>query len=161
MFASELEQAIYRTLAWFSLFDFPLTSYELWKWLWSPGRSYFLLEVQEALLTAPFVVSANGFYALRVGRPLEELLTFRHDRFLQAERKYRKLRRVTSFFALLPNVLGVAAVNTLGWWHVREHSDIDLLIIVKEKTLWLSRLLLVTPFVLFGQRPQLPEAEET
>ena len=72
---------------------------------------------------------------------------------MDATRKYKKLLRVVRFFSLLPTVRGVAAVNTLSWWQTKRTSDIDLLIITRPKTLWVTRFFLVVPFLLFGKRP--------
>lgn len=151
---SVLEAAIVRNVAWFSLFDYPLTSFEIWKWL---GVKSSLAEVEKALRESVWLrgrlVAQDGFFVLG-GRPIEALITIHQERFLDAARKFKKLHRAAKYFSLFPFVRAVFACNTLAWRHTTPESDIDLFIVVAPGTIWLSRLLLVTPFRLLGRRPK-------
>ncbi len=153
---TDLELSIFRTLCWFSLFDFPLSSFDVWKWLLKPGRVYNFFEVDHALEQSDWLsnrlTGQNGMFLLKRSDPLPVLMS-RHRRFLDATRKFRKLRRAAHFFQLLPGVQAVFAVNTMAWWHTNEQSDIDLFIITKPSHIWSSRFLLVLPFLLSGHRP--------
>jgi len=77
----------------------------------------------------------------------------RRRRFLDASRKFRKLRRAIRLFQLIGAVECVCAANTMAWWHTTRASDIDLFIVTQPGRMWTSRLLLVTPFLFFGHRP--------
>ena len=155
--ASDLEQSILRTLCWFSGFQYPLTTFEIWKWLMTPRRPYELVEVYRVLESSPYLselmVEEYGFYALRGAPPLSAQIETRQERFLDAVRKFGKLRRASVFFQLLPGVRAIAAVNTMAWWHTKTSSDIDLFIVTKPGHIWSTRFLLVAPFALFGMRP--------
>jgi hypothetical protein len=155
---SALAQEIFRTVCWFSIFDYPVTAMEIWKWLYSPGQKRSLGEVWIGLQDDPWLKdrlqTRDGFYLLKGGQPIAAAITERGDRFLDATRKYKKLRRLARRFGLVPGVRAVAAANTLAWWQTRAQSDIDLFIIARPGTLWLTRLLLVAPFVLGGGRPE-------
>ncbi len=155
-----LEQAIARTAAWFSMFETPVTVFELWKWMLDPDRAYSLEETHAALdgtWLREKLVEADGVWTVASspllpqggagGGPL------RRERFLDATRKFKKLRRAMRFVRLVPGVVGVAAGNTLAWWNTRPDSDIDLLVVTRPGTIWLARLLVVTPFALLGKRP--------
>ncbi|MBU0646535.1 hypothetical protein KJ611_03655 [Patescibacteria group bacterium] len=154
---TDLEKAIWRTVCWFAIFEYPLTAFEFWKWLWSPGHQYSLAEVFDALAESPWLHDRlqvkQGFYARRPGRPMAELVAERQQNFLDSVRKYKKLRSVIDWLSLAPGVRGIAAVNTMSWWQTNGQSDIDLFIIVQPGSIWLSRLLLVTPFALLKKRP--------
>ena len=158
---TDLELSIFRTICWFSLFEFPLTHFEIWKWLLKPHRAYDLFEVSQSLLQSRWLhdrlQTTNGFYSMKIGRTQQDCLAQRHVRFLDGVRKYRKLRSACHFFQLLPSVRAVAAANTLSWWHTTEKSDIDLYVVTHPKKIWSTRLFLVFPFLLTGNRP----AEET
>lgn len=161
MRGTNLDQAIMRTVAWFSVFSYPVTVFEIWKWLYEPDRSYSLREVFQAI-DGPIgnqMQTKNGFYTLRSFESIDALIHMRHDRFLDAVRKYAKLRRAAKLFSFVPYVEGVAAGNTLSWWHTKPESDIDLFIIVRKGTIWSSRALLVLPFALLGKRPQMEAGE--
>lgn len=151
---SVLEVAIVRTVAWFSLFDYPVTVFEIWKWL---GCKCSLIEVETVLRESVWLRGRlefkDGFFVLG-GRSAEAFIAVRQERFLDAARKFKKLRRAARYFSLFPFVHTVFACNTLAWRHTAPESDIDLFIVVAPGTIWLSRLLLVTPFRLLGRRPK-------
>lgn len=153
---SDLELSLFRTLCWFSIFDIPLTTFDLWKWILKPSRPYDLLEVDQVIMQSEWlshrVMMQDGMYFLKQDNPQEKFLG-RHRRFLNATIKFRKLRRAAHFFQLFPGVRSVCAVNTLAWWHTTSQSDIDLFIVTSAKRIWSSRLFLVAPFLLTGSRP--------
>lgn len=156
---TDLELSIYRTLCWFSVFEQPITRFEIWKWLLKPARAYDLAQVDTVLEESRWLqdrlTCKNGLYALKC-LDVEGAIVDRHHRFLDAMRKYRKLKRACLFFQTLPHVHTVAAANTLAWWRTTPESDIDLLIITSPRHIWSSRFLLVLPFVLSGHRPNHP-----
>jgi hypothetical protein len=149
----ELEKNIIKTVAWFSLFDYPMTVFEIWKWL---GVKCSLAEVEttlrESLWLRGRLVFQNGYFALG-GHSVEVLITTRQERFLDAARKFKKLYRTARYFSIFPFVRAVFACNTLAWHHTAPGSDIDLFIVVEPGTIWLTRLLLVLPFAVFRKRP--------
>src|SRR3990167_1179482 len=153
---TDLEQSVMRTILWFSLFSYPLTVFEMWKWLLNPQRPYDLIEIYSILEKSQWLEqeleTSQGFYALK-GKKIDEMLKDRRARFLDAERKYKILRRTAKFFYLLPSVRAVGAVNTMAWWSTTSKSDIDLYVITKPGSIWSSRFWLVFPFILTGQRP--------
>lgn len=156
---SELEVAIVKTLAWFSLFDYPLTAFEVWRWLYFPGGKVDFFEVEKLLDKSPWlrgrVARKDGFFVLG-GRDPERLITSRQNNFLDATRKLKKLRLATRYFSLLPFVRAVFACNSLAWHNTSAESDIDVLFVVRPGTIWLTRLLVVLPFAILRKRPFAP-----
>ncbi len=173
--STHIEQSIYKTVAWFSMFETPVTVFELWKWMLTPDRPYSLEETHAALngewlrerlveregmwttrdSTEPLppTPGVGGNAARRFDHQPRALVVGRRARFVDATRKYKKLRRAMRFVRLVPGVVGVAAGNTLAWWNTRPDSDIDLLVVTRPGMIWLARLLVVTPFALLGKRP--------
>lgn len=153
---TDLERSILHTLCWFAVQGYPVTAFELWKWLWFPVQSYTLADVRAALMGSVWLAArleARGaFYTLR-GENGAALVTQREERFVDATRKFGALRRATRYFCFLPSVLGVFAGNTLAWWYTRAESDIDVFVIARPGTVWLTRLLVVIPFMLLRRRP--------
>jgi hypothetical protein len=151
---SELELAIYRTLAYFAYFKYPLTSFEIWKWLLEPPQPTPLVTVVEALAGSPWLQSKftrhQGFYALG---DAQSWCQDRHLRFLDAMRKYRKAERAVQILGRLPWIEGVAVCNSLSWYQTKQDSDIDLFIVSKPGRVWSSRLLSTIPAMLLRQRP--------
>lgn len=158
---TDLELSILRTICWFSVFEIPLTTFEIWKWLLKPERTYSLFEVDKTLQESEWLnsrlVNSCGVFGLK-GQPLDVRSEVRQRRFLDASRKYKKLRRACLFFQTVRGVDAVCAANTMAWWHTTNESDIDLFIITKPGRIWSSRLLLVLPFLFSGNRPGHPYA---
>lgn len=156
---TDLELSIFRTICWFSVFEMPLAPFEIWKWLLRPARAYDLFEVEKTLHESEWLrdrlASTCGVFALQ-GAPLEAQLAERQRRFQDASRKFKKLRRAALFFQMVDAVECVCAANTMAWWHTTDQSDIDLFIVTKPGRIWSSRLLLVFPFLLSGNRPGHP-----
>jgi hypothetical protein len=152
---AELDQAILRTLAWFSLTRFPVTSFELWKWLLHADRPYSLTQVLEAVETSPDlqarIVRKDGFLFLK--NEDADPVSQRRARFVDAVRKMKKARRACRWFARIPGVRAVYAANTLAWFHTDEQSDIDLFVIARQGNVWSTRFWMVLPFLLFRRRP--------
>lgn len=152
---TDLEQSIYRTVCWFSLSEYPLTFFELWKWLYAPKGAYSLEEVHWILEESAWLkdrLQISGGFIARRADDIDAQKKTRHERFLLSLQKLAALRRVAPFFGLLPGIEAVTACNTLGWFYARAKSDIDLFIITRPETIWTSRLLLVTPFALLKKR---------
>jgi len=68
-------------------------------------------------------------------------------------RKLRKARRVVQWLRHIGGLRFVALCNTTALAHARDAGDLDFFIIVKQGTLWQSRLWSVLPFKLFSDRP--------
>ena len=150
-----LEQSIHRTATWFSLFETPVTVFELWKWMQEPDRAYSLEETHAALegeWLRDRLVEVDGVWTTRLSG-VSATASERRTRFLDAARKFKKLHRAMRYVRLVPGVVAVAAGNTLAWWNTRPDSDIDLLVVTRPGMVWLARLLVVMPFALLGKRP--------
>jgi len=149
----ELARAVFYTIVYFDVFDFPLTAWEVYRCLWRehlPSEVGFL-DVQRVLDSGAFGIAAReGFYVLS-GRG--ELIRLRKTRAAIAEKKYRRARRVSLFLSLCPFVRLVAVSNSLAYGNVRENSDIDLFIIAAKDKIWTARFFTIGFLKLCGLRP--------
>lgn len=163
---ARLEQAILKTLIYFDLFDFPLTAWEVWQWLdWptvalnekvgfgkvSLGKVSFGAVKNSLKSLETRVASARGFYFLP-GR--EANVASRLERYLLAERKFRKFRRAAKVLAALPFIRSVAVCNTLAYSNSRDQGDMDVFIIAQSGRIWTARFLGTSLMQLFGLRPR-------
>ena len=154
----DLEKSIWQTICWFSLFDYPMTSFEIWKWLWRPKQKYTLFAVRQKLEESQWLKSHlendQGFYSRRQSSlSIQVLIKKRRRSFLDTVRKFKKVKKIIWWFNLLPMIKAVGVVNSMSWWQTNKQSDIDLLVIVQPGYIWLARLLLVTPFAWLKKRP--------
>lgn len=125
-------------LAYFDIFSFPLTRAELDLWAW-----------QGDFVKLP-VDSHNGFFYLS-GR--DQIVLSRRHHYKISYRKIKRALFFTKIFRLLPSVKMVAVCNSLGYFNARLDSDIDLFIIVKPGTIWLTRFWLQSLLKILKARP--------
>ncbi|MFA4872862.1 MAG: hypothetical protein WC659_02915 [Patescibacteria group bacterium] len=156
-----LQQSLLATLAWFDLFDYPLTAWEVYTWLcigndkagFGASSSYEeVLEGLRALVAEKAIESQWSFFFL-VGR--KETVEIRRNRYLIADAKFTRARYVASLFRFVPWVRMVAVCNTLGYSNAAHESDIDFLIITSSGRLWTVRAVCLALLVLLGLRPSL------
>ncbi len=157
-----LEEAIIKTICWFDIFDYPLTLYELWSYLYLPldKRDSELQKVDLSFLKRQLENNPNlkksiscqeGFYFLR-GR--EEIVKIRKRRFNIAENKFKKSKRIIKILRLFPFIRMIAVCNTLAYRGAREGSDIDIFIITAKKRIWLARFFSLIFLSILNLRPK-------
>lgn len=153
---SAIDQDIYRTIAYFSYFNYPLTAFEIRKWQLSSDYTHSLGEILSSLANlkrSRQVRNHSGFWGLQSKHSIEDQVHTRHERFLNAVQKYQKLRRLMRYLVRLPHVKGIAICNSLAFHFTESRSDIDLFVVTEPNRVWTTRLLAVTPLALLKQRP--------
>jgi hypothetical protein len=144
----DLVKAIKRLIAFFDLFEYPLSPLEMWHYL---DQRFSLGEIMIALeQLPPTITQENGFYFL-TGR--QETLKTRQQRYNYSQRKLRIAKRFSRLFILFPFVKAVTIANSLGAYNLRDGSDIDFFIITAPRRAWLSRLFCAGLAKLFNRRP--------
>ncbi len=127
-------------LTYFDIFSFPLTRVELEMWQWRADNNLANLSVEEK----------KGFYFL-AGK--EDSIRERQRRYQTSVLKLKRARLFAKIFRLFPSVQMIAVCNSLGYFNARSQSDIDLFIIVKPGTIWLTRFWLQGILKLLRARP--------
>lgn len=147
-----LKEAIIRVIAFFDLFDHPLSAYELWAQL---DERFALSEIigfmdREIAGFAPIFGRKNGFYFL-VGR--DEIVAIRQKRHNYSARKIKIARRFARVFSCLPYVKMIALANSLGQNNLRDESDIDFFVVSAPRHIWLTRLYCTGLAKILNRRP--------
>lgn len=141
-------EKIFRTVAWFDVFGFPVTTEEISRYAEEP------LTIGEVVVglkdLTDRLACQDGFWFIKEWSGLVEE---RMRRARIAERKWRRARHVAKFLAMLPGVRRISVANTLAFDAARDESDIDLFVVVKTGWLWTFRLLAVGLLKMFGLRP--------
>lgn len=141
---------IIKILAFFDLFAYPLTSFEIWEKL---NKKLSLAAVTEMINIRPEIIGQkNGFYFLS-GRG--ETVTTRQKRYNYSNRKLKVARNFARIFGLLPFVRAVALANSIGTCNLRDESDIDFFIITSPGRIWLTRFFCAGLAKLLDCRPTL------
>jgi len=149
---SNLEKAIIRTLAFFDIFDYPLTLVEIHKWLYQADKACQLAEIFEILETENLkkvIAKKHGFYFL-AGR--EAIIQTRLERYQIAEKKFKIGLKTVRWLRWLVFVKMVAICNNSGYNNATNQSDVDFFIITSAKRLWWTRLGITLITTILGVR---------
>lgn len=174
----QLRKAIFRTVAFFDMFNYPLTAFEIWKYL---GVKCELGEVVEFLnqlhssslpacadrlckergqnedsdtpqpLSRGELQQKNGFYFLK-GR--EEIIETRMRRYNYTDEKFKRALWVSRIFKYIPWIKGIAIGNIIGAHNLKKEGDIDFFIITQKNRIWITRFYCVLIAKLLGLRPK-------
>jgi hypothetical protein len=149
--------SIIKTIIYFDLFNYPLTSWELWR-LSDVKKSYgdFLSSLNN--FNHDRISFKHGFYYL-TGR--ENILVTRQIRYNVSDRKFKRAIRTTWWLSRLPWINLVGLANQIGAHNLRAEGDIDFFIITKPNRLWLSRLFLAGSLKLLNLRPKGSNTQDT
>jgi hypothetical protein len=135
---SSVEQAILRTILYSDIFSFVLTKEELWRFLQIEKKiSRNSFEATLKVLEEEYLVSHDGYYCLR-GR--ERSIAKRKRQQTEVAQKLEQAKAIARKIAAIPTILFIGISGGLAAGNVTKEDDIDLIIIVKENTLFLSRL---------------------
>lgn len=136
-----LRLAVLRTVLYADIFDYPLTSVEIHRYL--IGHRASADEVTAAIGAdglASRLSSRDGYYALRE-RPA--IVATRQERERASARLWRQARAWAGGLAALPFVRMVAVTGALAMDNAPAEDDIDLLIVAAPGRVWLARALCV------------------
>ena len=147
----ELETAIIKTLAWFDLFDMPLTRAECFRFLYRAPQTdcSVFLSALDKVISAGKVEEKFAFVFLP-GR--ENLINTRQERTKFNDFKIKRAQRAARLLRLIPFLRAVFLCNNVGMETADEDSDIDVFIIVKDGRIWLARFFATLILSLFGLR---------
>lgn len=164
-----LEKSILATIAYYDVLNYPLTGFEVFKYLISPSHIIAQSKPEQSLISEPlkqssflkiqktlrnkslnnFVEEKNGFYFLK-GK--NKLLNIRIERQKISDQKWKKARKIIKWLWLIPFLKAVFVSGSLALDNTKEQSDIDLLIIAKHKRIWTVRFLITSFLHIIGKR---------
>lgn len=137
-----------KVLAFFDLFGYPLSAFEVWKY---SGKQVKLKEIITILETEnSFIGTKNGLFFL-AGR--EEIIATRAHRYNYTNRKLKSAQRFIKLFKRLPFIKVIALANSIGSHNLRDGSDIDIFVICAPRRIWLTRLIMASAAKFLNRRP--------
>jgi hypothetical protein len=143
-----LSQSILNTVAFFDIFDYPLSAFEIWQYISEPTSLQTVIKTLETLPSG--LENHAGFYFLS-GRA--QIIHIRRERYLEANKKIKKARRRLALISWLPGIELISLANIIGSHNLRKSSDTDLFIITKPHRLWLVKFSATIILKIFGLRP--------
>ena len=154
-----LYKNIIATVTYYDVLNYPLTSFEVWKYLirassdntrdlWSLADIQIALGEQEIM---QYVSQKNGMYFL-FGR--DELVALRRQHEYISFVKMRKLRRIVSILRISPFVRMICVTGRLSYNNCDNNSDLDVLVTYEGEHIWTGRFCLTVLTHLLGVRRQ-------
>lgn len=149
------DQAVFKTLAYADIFDFPLTASEVVRYC--IGKRIPSKPLHNALsrLTDTHVGDAM-FFTLENRSHIVET---RRKRGVESRTKWMIVSRVARWLAYIPSIRLVGVTGALSMGNAGRDDDIDLFIITSRKTMWVTRMLTVLFVEILGNRRR-PEQKE-
>ena len=164
-----LEKSVLATIAYYDTMDYPLTGFEVFKYLINPlhiiellGMSFSegiepmgkieLLDVLKILQNNNlkfYIQETNGFFYLKNREDIYEL---RIERQKISDQMWKKSRKIIKWLQIIPYIKMVLMSGSMAMYNARKESDIDLLIVTKNKRIWTTRFLTTLFFQIIGQR---------
>lgn len=164
-----LEKSILATIAYYDVLAYPLTGFEVFKYLINPSHIIAQFKPEQALasesLAQPcfldtlkalknkplknYIEEKNGFYFLK---NRAKLYKTRIERQKISDQKWKKARKIIKYLQIIPYLRMIAISGSLAIANTKKQSDIDLLIITKHKRIWTNRFLITSFIHLLGKR---------
>ncbi len=149
----EIAKSIISELAYFDIFEYPLTAMEIWRYCRVDNAT--LVEIMRVLEKDPGlnekVANRHGFYFLKGRRHIVET---RLTRYRDAEAKFNKALKFVRRLSKFPFIRMIAVCNSLAYSNTRKQSDIDLFIVTESGRIWTSRMYITGWLKMLGVRPE-------
>lgn len=140
---NQVQKAIIKTLCYSAVFHYPLDKGQLWRFLIyskkSPKISAFLQELN-FLVKQKKVYQIKNCYLLKKNR---SWISIKEKEKKQARKKEELLSRIVFFLSFIFSIELIGLTGRLALGVAKKDDDLDLLIITKKDTLWLTRLLVL------------------
>lgn len=157
----DLKKAILNTLFYHAVFNFPLKESEIYYWLYQFGDKKVsksrLKKSLGNLVKNNKINKKSNYYYPKKSNIKDSDLTKRVKKEKYSSIKINKAKKAAKVFSYFPWVRMIAISGNVAMNNAFKEDDIDLMIITKNKRLWLTRLIIVSFLKLFGLRPVLGE----
>jgi len=153
---TDLSKKIITTLAYYDILDYPMTSFEIWKYLLRDnGREKEELKIIDIIKELENeelkkkIEEYRGYYFLK-GR--KNLVEQRIERNKIAEKKFKRIKKVVWILRFVPFVRMIAITGRLAMKNTDKSSDLDLLVALKYGHIFTGRTLVTLVTHLLGVR---------
>jgi hypothetical protein len=145
------EFAILKTIAYFDLFDFPLTAEEVFEYLWQAHEASLEMVKSELenLVKNGKLETSESYYFLPGRR---DLVIKRNRSAAEGEKKLRRARFAVKLISGIPFLKAIFVCNSVAAETSNENSDIDFFIIGRTGRLWFVRFFSNLILKIFGLR---------
>lgn len=135
------EKYLIKTLAYYDIFDYPLTAGEIYQNLRVNHTTAFEVAGQLNGLVEKNVIHRKGNYFLL--RDDDSLIARREKGNKLAAKRLKTARRMSRLIAQFPYVRAILLSGSLSKGFMEKNSDIDYFVVTQPNRLWLTRALLM------------------
>jgi len=147
-----LQKAILATLAYHDIFDYPLTSEEIQKYLVEKKATFASAKNGiDQLVRERKVGSLDGYFFLK-GR--KKIVAFRKKRQKYSKTKLKKAFFFAKILKAVPTLKLVAVSGALAMENSHKDDDIDLVLISAKRTIWTTRFIANVLLLTFKRDPK-------
>jgi len=147
-----LKKSILKTIAYFDIFNFPLTAEEVQGYLYKYSDPAHIKEIKgtlEEMCEEGSIEHLRDYYLLK-GRGV--IIETRKTRKFISEKFWQRTNIYGQYMKLVPFVRMLAVCNNLSYDNASETSDIDLLVVIEPGRMWIARLLITLILQFHGVR---------
>lgn len=138
---SSLSKSIIKTLAYYDIFEYPLTANEIYQNLGINSVSYSDVYTEIQILQSKGLVYKNkDFYLLSNNDYFSNRRIAGNN---LAEKKLASAYKMTKLIAKFPYVRAILLSGSISKGYMEKDSDVDYFIITNPNRLWVARLLLM------------------
>jgi len=142
----ELEHAIIKTLAWFDIFNHPMTEWEIFKFLYAPNldpKKCDFIKVKSCLQNpSPWLQTHIEKHDARYTLPDKKWLIQRHERqHIRFRKKWQRAKIMAKQISMIPFLKTFAMCNVFTLQDSNSLSDMDVFIIAQKNRIWIVRSL--------------------
>lgn len=134
---TSLEQSILFTISYFDVFDYPVTSFEVWRYLFGfrADLDQVILKLDEMIRIGKIEMK-YGFYFLPERSNLVRLRQIKYD---ISEKFWNRAVLAAKILSYVPFIKMIAIVNSLAFFNCDQNSDIDFFIVTQKNKIWTAR----------------------
>jgi hypothetical protein len=145
------------TIAYADIFEFPLTVQEIVRYC--IGKNVTLKSVKKSLsYLLGLHADEKTFISLS---KRDTILATRRQRSRESSIKWRVVSGIARWLTYIPSIMLIGVTGALAMGNAGHDDDIDLFIVTREKTLWVTRILTVLLVETLGNRRHPNQKEVT
>ncbi len=145
---NSLRQSILKTVLYADIFEYPLTSSQIWRYLIA-SRKFKKQDFDKALKDMGKTVSSrSGLYFLGSRKKLIEKRVIRKK---ESGKKFSSLYKAAALLSFIPTVSLIGVSGGLSMENADKKDDIDIFVITRSNRLWTTRIFIILILKIIGK----------
>ncbi len=145
---NDIRQSILKTVLYSDIFDYPLTSYQIWKYLIS-SRKFKRASFDSVLKNIGSPISTTRGLYFTEGK--ENIIKEAIKRKKESGKKFVQVYKISRIISFIPFVLFIGVSGGLSMNNAEKKDDIDIFVITKENSIWITRFLIIIILKILGK----------